>query len=149
MFGAYYYGFVDRNDVKGDLRLVRLAKDLDQNDFMFLNSPYSLLYKRPVCRGPVIVHSDSPPSPPMTLESPADRVVLADRQTESVGAHVSTDPGVEGIDQFGTNTVGIRAWVESESRPRRVQRQRGNEAVEVDTELENRRVEPTFRRSMT
>ena len=93
--------------MKGDLRLVRLAKDLDQNDFMFSNSPYSLLYKRHVCRGPVIVHSVSPPSPPMTLESPADRVVLADRQTESVGAHVSTDTGVEEIDQFGTNTFRI------------------------------------------
>ena len=69
----------------------------------------------------------------MTLESPTNRVVVADRQTESVGAHVSTDPGVEGIDQFGTNTFRIRTWMESESHPVEVQPQRGNEAVEADT----------------
>jgi hypothetical protein len=143
MFGAYYYGFVDRDDVKGDLRIGKLAKRMDRNDFMFSNSPYSLLYERPLCRGLVVVHSDSPPSPPMTLEFPTDRVVVADRQAEFVGAYVSTDPGVEGIDQFGTNTFGIRTWMESENHLVEVQPQRGNEDVEGDTEFENRRVEPS------
>ena len=78
---------------------------------MFSNSPYALGYEIPASRSPVIVHSDSPPSPPMTLVSPADPAPAVDRQTESVGAHVSTDPSVEGIDQFGTNTLQIRLWL--------------------------------------
>jgi hypothetical protein len=125
MFGAYYYGFVDRADVKADMKIARLASNLDRNDFMFSNSLYALEYEIPASRSLVVVHSDSPPSPPMTLVSPADSAPVVDRRTESLGAHVSTDPSVEGIDQFGTNTFQIREWLKTdrvEANPQRGRR---------------------------
>lgn len=114
MFGAFFYGFVDREDVKGDLRIASLANRMDINDFMHSNSPYSSTFVRPISRGPVVVHSDSPPSPPMNLESPNDAAFVVMRQPESVGEHVSTDPGIQGIDQFGTNTFRICSLLNSE-----------------------------------
>ena len=117
MFGAFFYGFVDREDVKGDLRIASLANRMDINDFMHSNSPYSSIYERPICRGPVVVHSDSPPSPPMNLESPNDTGFGELHQLEFVGAHVSTDPGIQGIDQFGTNTFRIGSLMDFERAP--------------------------------
>lgn len=114
MFGAYVYGFVDRDDVKTDLRICKLADRMDQNDYMYSNSPYSITYERPARRSPVVVHSDSPRSPELTLNSPEDEVVEVVRLTENVGPQMSTDPGISGINQYGTNTLQIRAMVFSE-----------------------------------
>lgn len=58
MFGAYYYGFVDRENVKGDLKVVELAKMIDPRDFMFSNSPYPLVHERPISRSLVLIHFD-------------------------------------------------------------------------------------------
>jgi len=66
MFGAYFYGFVKKDDVKSYKKISVLADKLDKNDFLHSNSPYSLAYIPPVRQGPVIVNSTSPPSPPVT-----------------------------------------------------------------------------------
>lgn len=95
------------------------------------------------CRGPVIVHSDSPPSPSITSMFPADIVVVKDRETEFVDAHVYTNPGVEGIEQFGTNTFRIWTWMEAESYPVEVQPQCKNEDAKADTKFENRQEDPS------
>ncbi len=76
MFGVYFYGFNDREDAKPYSKIALLANKMDKNDFLISNSPYSLLYDRPTNRGPVVVHSNSPPSPPMTLESPLESNVV-------------------------------------------------------------------------
>ena len=47
MFGAYYYGFTHQKNVKADLKIAEVARWMDKNDFMFSNSPYSLIYERP------------------------------------------------------------------------------------------------------
>lgn len=141
MFGAFFYGFVDQDDAKSYTRVAVLAKKMDRNDFMFSNSPYSLLFDPPTRRGPVVVHSDSPPSPPMTLDSPMERNVAVNRQREVVGAHVCTDPGVEGLDQFGTNTFGVHTWMVSPPAANVTQTQHAEDDVETDTEFARQRVE--------
>ena len=64
MFGAYYYGFGDRSDSEGYMKISYLANGMDKNDFLFSNSLYSLTYVRSIPRGPIVVHSTSLPSPP-------------------------------------------------------------------------------------
>ena len=71
MSGSYFYGFVDKNEAKSYCRVSYLAKKMDKNDFLFSNSLYSLLYEKRVERGPVVLASNTPPSPPTTLGSPA------------------------------------------------------------------------------
>jgi len=115
VFGAYYYGFLEKADKDGYLKISYLAEKLDKNDFMHSNSPYSLLYVPPPRRGPVIVNSNSPPSPPMTLDSPVGSGDLVQREREAVGPHASTDPGLEGINEFGTNTFQMQTWMLSPS----------------------------------
>lgn len=141
MFRAFFIGFVDRDDTKSYPKLAVLAKKMDRNDFMISNSPYSLLYERPISRGPVVVHSDSPPSPPMTMDSPLESNVVLNRQREAVGPHVSTDLGIEGIDQFGTNTFRVHTWISSPSVPTELHTQSPDEDVETDTEFARHRVE--------
>ena len=111
MFGAYFYGYVDRDEVKPYLRVSHVADKLDKNDFMFSNSPYSLLYEIPPTRGPVVVQSESPPSPPMTLDSPLAAPISVRQGREDVGSHISTPLGLHGIDEFGTNTFQIHTWM--------------------------------------
>jgi hypothetical protein len=111
MFGAFFYGFVDRDEDKSYRKIAYLADKMDKNDYMFVNSPYSLAYERPASRGPVLVNSSSPPSPPMKLDSPPMSTETTVRQREVMGPQTSDDPGVEGIDQFGTNTFQIYGWM--------------------------------------
>ena len=88
-----------------------MADKLDKNDFMFSNSPYSLLYEIPPTRGLVVVQSDSPPSPPMTLDSPPVAPIFVRRGREDIESNVSAHAGLQGIDEFGTNTFQIHAWM--------------------------------------
>lgn len=74
---------------------------------------------------------------------PADIVVVKDRETEFVDAHVYTNPGVEGIEQFGTNTFRIWTWMEAESYPVEVQPQRKNEDAKADVKNEDAKNEDT------
>jgi hypothetical protein len=111
MFGAFFYGFVEKDDVKTYVKISYLANKMDKNDFMMSNSPYSVTYEKPPSRELVVVHSNSPPSPPMTLDSPAEVFTPLNAEWEFVGPYASTDPGVQGIDQFGTNTFQIHAWM--------------------------------------
>jgi len=104
MFRAFFYGIVDRNEPKSYLKIAVLANKMDRNDFMMSNSPYSLVYECSRSRGPVLVHPDSPPSLPMTLDSLLERNVNVNHQRETVHLHVSTNPGIDRLDQFGTNT---------------------------------------------
>ena len=111
MSGSYFYGFVDKNEAKSYRRVSYLAKKMDKNDFLFSNSPYSLLYEKPVERGPVVLASNTPPSPQTTLDSPAAPVSDVARAQESVDVTSCDDPGVEGIDEYGTNTFQIHTWM--------------------------------------
>ena len=88
-----------------------MADKLDKNDFMFSNSPYSLLDEIPPTRGPVIVQSESPPSPPMTLDSPLAVPISVRRGREDVESNVSSHAGLHGIDEFGTDMFQIHAWM--------------------------------------
>ena len=56
MSGAFFYKFVERDQVKSYMAISYLADKMDPNDFRMANSPYSLLYEKPVPRGPVEVH---------------------------------------------------------------------------------------------
>ena len=107
MFGAFFYGFVDEEHVRSYKRISFLADKMDKNDFMMANSPYSLLYEKPVACEPTAVLLNSPSSPPMILKSPLHESDLVNREMELVGPHVTSDPSVEGIDEFGTNTFQI------------------------------------------
>lgn len=107
MFGAYYYGFPDCEDVKSEIEIACLGRRLDNNDFMHSNPPYSREFVRPITCGPVVVHFDSPPSPAMNLDSLTEARFRVLRQPEDVRAHVSIDPDIQGINQFGTNTFRI------------------------------------------
>jgi len=69
MFGAYFYGFIDKGDKDGSKKISHFADELDKNDFMHSNSPYLLAYVPPPCCGLVIANSNSLLSPPMTLDS--------------------------------------------------------------------------------
>ena len=111
MFGAYFYGYVDRDEVKPYLQVSHVADKLDKNDFMFSNSPYSLMYEIPPTRGPIVVQSDSPPLPPMTLDSPPAAPISVRRGREDIESNVSAHAGLQGIDEFGTNTFQIHAWM--------------------------------------
>ena len=107
MFGAFFYVFVDKDQVKSYMAISYLVDKMDPNDFMMANLPYSLLYEKPVLRDPVVVHSNSPPLPPTTLESSMQETDQTQKEREHVGPHVTSDPGVHGIDEFGTNTFQI------------------------------------------
>ena len=111
MSGAFFYGFVERDQVKSYMAISYLADKMDPNDFRMANSPYSLLYEKPVPRGPVEVHSNSPPSPSTTLESPTQVIDQIQRKREHVGPHIISDLSVYGIDKFGTNTFQIHTWM--------------------------------------
>ena len=104
MFGAFFYGFVDEDLVRLYKRISFLADKMDKNDFMMVNSPYSLLYEKPVAREPAAVHLNLPSSPPMLLKSPTHESDPVNKEMELVGSHVTSDPSIEGIDEFGTNT---------------------------------------------
>ena len=47
MFGAYFYGFVEKEDMEMFKKMSTLASQFDMNDFFFSNSPYSMSYKNP------------------------------------------------------------------------------------------------------
>ena len=111
MSGSYFYDFVDTNEAKSYRRVSYLAKKRDKNNFFFSNSPYLLLYEKPVGRGPLILISKTPPSPPTTLDSPAAPAPDVDRAQDSVVPQNCDDPGVEGIDEYGTNTFQIHTWM--------------------------------------
>ena len=117
MSGAFFYGFVERDQVKSYMAISYLADKMDPNDFRMANSPYSLLYEKPVPRGPVEVHSNSPPSPPTTLESPTQVTDQIQREREHVGPHITPNPSVHGIDEFGTNTFQIHTWMATPAVP--------------------------------
>ena len=110
VFGSYYYGFYERGDTKSLRNIAYLADSMDMNDFLFSNSPYTLTYIRPSARGLEEVLSTSPPSPPITLDSPTDAPRRVRLQMESSGPQCSDNPGVEGINQFGTNAFQIQTW---------------------------------------
>ena len=88
-----------------------MADKLDKNNFMFLNSPYSLLYEISPTRGSVVVQFESPPSPPMTLDSPPAVPISVRRGREDIGSYVSSHPRLHGIDEIGTNTFQIHTWM--------------------------------------
>ena len=90
---------------------------MDKNDFMMANSPYSLLYKKPVAREPTAILINSPSLLPMILKSPLHESDPVNREMELVGPHVNSDPSVEGIDDFGTNTFQIYTWMASLALP--------------------------------
>ena len=113
MFGAFFYGFVDSEQVRSYKRISFLADKMDKNDFMMANSPYSLLYEKPIAHEPTAVLLNSPSSPPMNLKSTIHESDPVNREMELVGPHVSSDPSVEGIDEFGTNTFQIYTWMGS------------------------------------
>ena len=113
MSGSYFYGFVDKNEAKSYRRVSYLAKKMDKNDFFFTNSPYSLLYEKLVGRGLVVVTSNSPPFPPMTLDSPVAPAPDVAHAQESVVLQSCDEPGLEGIDEYGTNTFQIHTWMVS------------------------------------
>ena len=117
MFGAFFYGFVDSEQVRLYKRISFLADKMDKNDFMMANSPYSLLYEKPVAREPTAVLLNSPSSPPMNLKSPIHESDPMNTEMELVGPYVSSDPSVEGIDEFGTNTFQIYTWMGSPGVP--------------------------------
>ena len=117
MSGAFFYGFVERDQVKSYMAISYLADKMDPNDFRMANSPYSLLYEKPVPCGPVEVHSNSPPSPPTTLKSPTQVTDQIQREREHVGPHITPDPSVHGIDEFGTNTFQIHTWMATPAVP--------------------------------
>lgn len=98
---------MDGDDVKSDLQIASLEKRLDINGFMHSNSLYSSAFVRLISHGPVVVHSNSNPSPPINLDTPNKLRFRVLRQHEQVGAHVSIDPDIQGIDQFGTNPFRI------------------------------------------
>ena len=113
MFGAFFYGFVDEDQVRSYKRISFLADKMDKNDFMMANSPYSLLYEKLVAREPAAIHLNSPSSPPMILKLPTHESDHVHREMELVGPHVTSDPSIEGIDEFGTNTFQIYIWMAS------------------------------------
>ncbi len=82
MFGAFFYGFVDKDEGKSYFRISYLAKKMDKNDFILSTSPYSLCYEKPESCRLVIVHLNSPPSPPMTLDSLVAVAVPVNRERE-------------------------------------------------------------------
>ena len=102
---------MDKDQVRLYMRISYLADKMDMNDFMMANLPYLLLYKNPVPREPVVFHSNSLALPPMTLKSPSEETDSIQRETELVGPHVTSDPSVEGIDKFETNTFQIYTWM--------------------------------------
>ena len=117
MSGAFFYRFVERDQVKSYMVISYLVDKMDPNDFKMANLPYSLLYEKPVPRGPIEVHSNSPPSPPTTLESPTQVTDQIQREREHVGPHITPDPSVHGIDEFGTNTFQIHTWMATPAVP--------------------------------
>jgi len=48
MFGVYFYGFSDKSNAKGFLKIAYLIDKLDKNDFMHSNLPYLLAYVPPL-----------------------------------------------------------------------------------------------------
>lgn len=93
-----------------------LGSKLDKNDYMFSNSPYTLEHERPAAPEPD-VQSNLPPSPPMLLTSPPAKIPSQERETESVGPHVTSDPGVEGINEYRTNTFQAFGWMRAPALP--------------------------------
>jgi len=61
----------------------------------------------------VRVHLDSPRLPPIMLESPSVEKVLVKYKREYFGLQINTNSRVHAIDQFGTNTFDIHAWMAS------------------------------------
>ena len=61
MFGAYFYGFSDHEDAKSLLKISYLARKMDNNDYLFSNSPYTVTYVRPVSEDAAEVSSPSSP----------------------------------------------------------------------------------------
>ena len=108
MSGAFFYRFVERDQVKSYMAISYLADKMDPNDFRMANSPYSLLYEKLV---PVEVHSNSPPLLPTTLDSPTKVTDQIQREREHVGPHITPDPSVHGIDKFGTKMFQIHTWM--------------------------------------
>ncbi len=47
----------------------------------------------------------------MTLDSVANAPQPRQRRQQSVGPHVTPNPGVEGIDEYRTNTFQIQSWL--------------------------------------
>ena len=111
MFGAYYYGFCDRSDLEGYMKISYLANGMDKNDFLFSNSSYSLTYVRSIPRGPIVVHSTSTPSLPATWDSPVQPPRFKECIREGMGPQTSTDPGIAGLDEYGTTTFQVHAWM--------------------------------------
>ena len=83
---------------------------MDKNDFLFSNSPYSLLYEKPVEWGSCRFSIQHPPSPQTTLDSSAAPVPDVAHAQESVVPQSCNDR-VEGIDEYGTNTFQIHTWM--------------------------------------
>ena len=102
---------MDEDQIRSYMRISFLVDKMDKNDFMMENLPYLLLYKKFVPREPIAVHLNLPPLPPMTLKSLLHEIDPFHRERELVGPHVTSDPGVEGIDEFGTNTFQIYTWM--------------------------------------
>ena len=139
MFGAYLYAFCDKDEARS-LRIIGgLADKLDKNDFMFTNSPYSLSYRPPVGRELPVATSTSPLRDALRLSSPTDKASPVLRSKTTEGASTSADPGVEGIDEYGSNTFQIRTWFQDKHIPVKVPAEFLGEDVETDTEFENRR----------
>ena len=53
----------------------------------------------------------------MILKSPLHESDLVNNEMELVGPHVTSDPSVEGIDEFGTNTFQIYIWMANPAVP--------------------------------
>jgi len=84
---------------------------MEKNDFMFVNILYLLTYKPPTSQGPVVVNLNSIPLPSMNLDSLPKSSMPGSHEQEDNGLQTSTNPGVEGINKFGTNTFQIHRWM--------------------------------------
>ena len=93
------------------MKISYLANGMDKNDFLFSNSLYSLTYVRSIPRGPIVVHSTSPPSPPATWDSPTQPPRFKERIREGMGPQTSTNPGIARLDEYKTNTFQVCAWL--------------------------------------
>jgi len=111
MFQVYFYGFHEQTKIRQYEAILKPIDKMDMNDFMHSNSPYVLEYMVLPVHGPIISNSNSPPSPPMTFESPVDVSRPEQWQKESVGPHVLTNPGLDEINEFGTNVLQVEAWI--------------------------------------
>lgn len=98
-------------------------------NFMHSNSLHASEFVCPISHGLVVVHSDSLPLLPMTQDLPYEARFGTLGQPKCFGAHVSIDPGIQGIIHFGMNTFRMCLKMELERAP--VITRQDNQGVEL------------------